>query len=321
MVGENLKTLEVLGLSTAVGALKAAAEPTRLRMLVLLAAGRAQRQGPDAASSGQSQPRISRHLKLLAEAGLVERAPEGSWVYFRLAEARTRRRARPADPGGASIAADPVLVRDRARAEAVRERARRRRRRPTSRRTPASGTASAPCTSPRREVEAAVSGGAGARPVRSAASISAPARAACWSCSPTRYRRGIGLDLSPAMLAYARAKLERAGIAHAQVRQGDIYDLPLADQSGGCRRHAPGAALPERSAARHPRGGARAGAGRAPADRRLRAARAGVPARAVSRTSGWASPARRSSNGWRIAALEVLEQRELPPPDDARTTS
>ena len=46
-----------------------------------------------------------------------------------------------------------------------------------------------------------------------------------------RYRRGLGLDLSPAMLAYARAKLERAGLAHAQVRQGDIYDLPLADQT------------------------------------------------------------------------------------------
>jgi ArsR family transcriptional regulator len=46
-----------------------------------------------------------------------------------------------------------------------------------------------------------------------------------------RFRRGIGLDLSPAMLAYARAKLERAGLTHAQVRQGDIYDLPLGDQT------------------------------------------------------------------------------------------
>ena len=45
-----------------------------------------------------------------------------------------------------------------------------------------------------------------------------------------RYRRGLGLDLSPAMLAYARAKLERAGLRQAQVRHGDIYDLPLADQ-------------------------------------------------------------------------------------------
>ena len=35
---------------------------------------------------GQSQPRISRHLKVLAEAGLVSRSPEGSWVYYRLAD-------------------------------------------------------------------------------------------------------------------------------------------------------------------------------------------------------------------------------------------
>jgi ArsR family transcriptional regulator len=46
-----------------------------------------------------------------------------------------------------------------------------------------------------------------------------------------RFRRGLGLDLNPAMLAYARAKLERAGVAHAQVRQGNLYDLPLADRS------------------------------------------------------------------------------------------
>jgi ArsR family transcriptional regulator len=69
----------------------------------------------------------------------------------------------------------------------------------------------------------------------------------------TRFRRGLGLDLSPAMLAYARAKLERAGLPHVQVRQTDIYDLPLADHAAGRRGHAPGAALPERSAARHPR--------------------------------------------------------------------
>src|SRR4026209_2162926 len=67
---------------------------------------------------GQSQPRISRHLKLLAEAGLVERAPEGSWVYFRLAE-----EGRGGDGAGEILQGvdqtDPVLVRDRRRAEAL----------------------------------------------------------------------------------------------------------------------------------------------------------------------------------------------------------
>ena len=74
-----------LTVQTAVGALKAVAEPTRLRVLVLLSAGELNVKDLTRIL-GQSQPRISRHLKLLAEAGLVERAPEGSWVYFRLAE-------------------------------------------------------------------------------------------------------------------------------------------------------------------------------------------------------------------------------------------
>ena len=71
--------------SSLVNALKAAAEPTRLRILALL------RTGPLTVKDltrilGQSQPRLSRHLKLLAEAGLIERAPEGSWAYFHLAQ-------------------------------------------------------------------------------------------------------------------------------------------------------------------------------------------------------------------------------------------
>src|SRR5438552_10137196 len=101
------------------GALKAAGEETRLRILALLA--EAELTVSDLTGIlGQSQPRISRHLKLLAEAGLVERAPEGSWVYFRLAEG--------GEGGGlarrvldAVDQADPILVRDRRRVEALRE--------------------------------------------------------------------------------------------------------------------------------------------------------------------------------------------------------
>src|SRR5262245_63651713 len=71
------------GLSAAVAALKAAAEPTRLRILTLL------RNGELTVKDlthilGQSQPRVSRHLKLISDAGLIERFREGSWVYIRL---------------------------------------------------------------------------------------------------------------------------------------------------------------------------------------------------------------------------------------------
>src|SRR3954452_7494954 len=66
-------------------ALKAAGEGTRLRMLALLAEG--ELTVSDLCEIlRQSQPRISRHLKLLADAGLVERFREGSWAFFRLGE-------------------------------------------------------------------------------------------------------------------------------------------------------------------------------------------------------------------------------------------
>src|SRR6201988_3064794 len=100
------------------GALKAAGEATRLRILALL--GEAELTVSDLkAILRQSQPRISRHLKLLAEAGLVERFREGSWAFFRMAE-----RAVAADVARAVLSrldpADPVIVRDRERLAAVR---------------------------------------------------------------------------------------------------------------------------------------------------------------------------------------------------------
>ena len=65
-------------------ALRAAGEPTRLRILALLAneelAVMELSQILD-----QSQPRVSRHLKLLTEAGLIERFPDGAWVFYRVA--------------------------------------------------------------------------------------------------------------------------------------------------------------------------------------------------------------------------------------------
>src|SRR5262245_9868725 len=98
--------------------LKAAGETTRLRVLALLA--EAELTVSDLTEIlRQSQPRISRHLKLLAEAGLVERFREGSWAFFRMAD-----RAVAADVARSVLArldpADPVIVRDRERLAAVR---------------------------------------------------------------------------------------------------------------------------------------------------------------------------------------------------------
>src|ERR1043166_1399349 len=100
------------------GALKAAGEDTRLRVLVLLS--EAELTVSDLTQIlRQSQPRISRHLKLLVEAGLVERFREGAWAFFRLAEGS----------GSATFARtlveqlnpkDSTVIRDRDRLKAVR---------------------------------------------------------------------------------------------------------------------------------------------------------------------------------------------------------
>jgi len=72
-------------------ALRAAGEPTRLRILVLLKQGELA-VGELAQILGQSQPRLSHHLKSLTSGGLVERMPEGSWVFYRLAQNGPQRR-------------------------------------------------------------------------------------------------------------------------------------------------------------------------------------------------------------------------------------
>src|ERR1700750_582200 len=75
-----------IGVGQAIEILRAAGEPARLRILSLLAKG--ERAVMELCQIlDQSQPRVSRHLKLLAEAGLIERFPDGAWVFYRLAGA------------------------------------------------------------------------------------------------------------------------------------------------------------------------------------------------------------------------------------------
>src|SRR5258708_19485720 len=64
-------------------ALRAVAEPTRLRLVVLCARGELT-VSELGQILGQSQPRVSRHLKLLCEAGLLDRFREGSCLFYRL---------------------------------------------------------------------------------------------------------------------------------------------------------------------------------------------------------------------------------------------
>jgi ArsR family transcriptional regulator len=227
LISDALADRVLLGLHATVGVLKAVAEPTRLRLLALLARGELNVKDLTRILN-QSQPRISRHLKLLAEAGLVERAPEGSWVYFRLAEAGPGR-----EVAGRVMKLldlnDPVIVRDRNQAESVQE----------ERQAAAQSYFRAHAAEwdgiralhvAEADVEAAVSEALGPGPFDFLVDLGTGTGRMLELFGP-RFRRGLGLDLNPAMLAYARAKLERAGLANAQVRQGNLYDLPLADRS------------------------------------------------------------------------------------------
>ena len=100
-----------LGFDELVGALRAVAEPTRLRLVALL--GHEELTVTEISRViGQSQPRTSRHLRLLVDAGILERAPEGAFVYYRLAEdspaaeLALRRRVALPPPTDTMIAAD-----------------------------------------------------------------------------------------------------------------------------------------------------------------------------------------------------------------------
>jgi ubiquinone/menaquinone biosynthesis C-methylase UbiE/Fe2+ or Zn2+ uptake regulation protein len=204
-------------------ALKAAGEGTRLRVLALLA--EAELTVSDLTDIlRQSQPRISRHLRLLVEAGLVGRHREGNWAFFRLAE----------HGGGATVAhdliarldpADPVVVRDRERLAEVRT-ARAAAAQAYFRRHAAEWDRIRRLHVADAAVEAAVAAALADRPFRSLLDLGTGTGRILELLGPG-IERGLGIDLSPDMLALARARLERAGLRHCSVRQGDIYDLAV----------------------------------------------------------------------------------------------
>lgn len=211
-----------LSLDKAVDLLRAAGEPTRLRLMALLSA--ADLTVTDLIDIlGQSQPRISRHLRLLAEAGLVERYQEGAWAYFRAA-----------DDGAAAGLAQAVmerldlgdfqLQRDRERLDAVR-----RRRADTAAayfaRSAASWDALRSLHVDEAKVEAAMRDLVGKAPIQAMLDLGTGTGRLLELFAPL-YVRGIGIDMSRDMLSVARANLDRAGLARVQVRQGDIYMLP-----------------------------------------------------------------------------------------------
>jgi demethylmenaquinone methyltransferase/2-methoxy-6-polyprenyl-1,4-benzoquinol methylase/ArsR family transcriptional regulator len=204
-------------------ALEAAGEITRLRLLALLA---------DAELTvselmtilGQSQPRISRHLRLLVEAGLVDRHREGAWAFFRLSDQG------PAAGLARAVLermdhADPVLSSDRSRLSEVR--------RARAEQAQLYFTEQARNWDRIRSlhiaeniVEAAVREIAGKKPLHAVLDLGTGTGRMLELLAPLA-DRAVGVDQSPAMLNVARTNLERAGLRNVQVRQGDLYALPV----------------------------------------------------------------------------------------------
>ncbi len=214
---------ETLSSEDLVTLLRAGGEPSRLRLLSILAAGDLTVKDLTTVL-GQSQPRISRHLKLLTEAGLVERFPEGAWVYYRLADDGLAAAIVRALVGRLD-AADPVVSRDRERLEAVK-------------RDHASRTADYFAENAgdwerlrslhveEARVEEAIRAALGDRPFGSLLDLGT-GTGRLLTLLADRYDRAVGIDASHDMLIAARSELDRAGVSQARVQQGDVYALAL----------------------------------------------------------------------------------------------
>lgn len=204
-------------------ALRAVGEATRLRALALLTEGELA-VGELAHALGQSQPRVSRHLKLLTEAGVVERAPEGAWVFYRLPRTDTVER-RLADAAlGMLDPADPVLARDTERLEAIRD-AREAAATAYFARNAADWERVRSLHLPEADIDSAILAAAGPGPFSLMVDVGV-GQGRMIQLFADHVRRAEGFDTSRQMLAVARASLDGLG-EKAALRFGDAYAPPI----------------------------------------------------------------------------------------------
>jgi SAM-dependent methyltransferase len=208
-------------------ALRAVAEPTRLRLLALCT--RTELTVSDLVQIlGQSQPRVSRHLKLLCEAGLLDRFREGNWVFYRIAQhgptadlARLLAGMLPPDDATVALDGERLASIRRAREEAASA---------YFRANAARWGELRSLHVDEREVEAALLRLLPASGLGDLLDIGTGTGRMVELLGP-RVQRVVGVDLSREMLAVARVNLERAGVRHGSVRQADMYQLPFPSAS------------------------------------------------------------------------------------------
>jgi ubiquinone/menaquinone biosynthesis C-methylase UbiE/DNA-binding transcriptional ArsR family regulator len=214
-------------LDTLLAALRAAGEHTRLRLLTLCA--RSELSVSELTRIlGQSQPRVSRHLKLMVEAGLLERFPEGAQVFYRLS-------------GRASVAPlakvlvflldeeDAVLGRDLSRLDQVKD-ARAQEAQAYFQKVAENWSDLRKLHVPQEQIESALRDLIGKKTVKHLLDIGT-GTGRILELLADRTELGVGIDFTSGMLAVARNNLEQAGLSHMQVRKGDMKALPLEDCS------------------------------------------------------------------------------------------
>jgi len=207
--------------------LRAAAEATRLRLLALCAEGELT-VTELTRIMGQSQPRVSRHLKVLCEAGLLERYQERSWVFYRIARqseaaslASTLIRLVPRDDATMALDRERLAEVKRARASQAAE---------YFKRNAAQWDAIRTLYVPEQEVEDALLRLAGDKPIRDMLDIGT-GTGRVLQLFAERADRVVGVDLLHEMLAVARVNLENARIRNCEVRHGDMYKLAFPTSS------------------------------------------------------------------------------------------
>jgi SAM-dependent methyltransferase len=203
---------------------RALADPSRVRILLLVRRMELS-VGEIAVVLGQSQPRVSRHLRILADAGLIRRAKEGAWVFVRLGEA-----AVSAPVLAAIDALEPAAgAADQAKLTEVR----------AERAAAADAWFAAHAADWDREralyiaesdVEAAIGTVLGAGDLGALLDVGTGTGRMIELLGP-RAQAALGIDRSPEMLRLARGRIEACGLSHAEVRHGDMYALPRPDGS------------------------------------------------------------------------------------------
>ena len=212
---------------TLVDALKAAGEPTRLRILALL------RRGDFAVGElvqilDQSQPRLSHHLKTLTNAGLVERLPEGAWVFYRARSKDWAGRILQAVFDEIDLDREPFLA-DREALQTVRQS---RARSAESYFSEIAGTWDQlrALHYPEADIEQAILGQVDGQQFDRIVDLGTGTGRMLTLLAPLA-KEAEGLDLSHHMLTVARANLNRADVRNARVRQGDVTDTPFESSS------------------------------------------------------------------------------------------